>query len=174
MSGVRYPTWDHAVIHRFQTSTRSCDWFKKFLNLWCAPYERLVPEVISGILHFILFFFQFIEHPIRRQKSTYNIVNQFNKIREVTLMSSMKVISRPHGWGRLTIRRSNNTLVICSWTISCTMQQIHIYVSDLNRQPIILCARITHLKSSTATNRSNFLKVFKAKFEHMYSFYHLK
>lgn len=31
----------------------------------------------------------------------------------------MKVIRRPQGWGLLTMRRSNKTLVICSWIISC-------------------------------------------------------
>lgn len=36
-----------------------------------------------------------------------------------TLISSMNVIKRPQGWGLLTIRRSNRTLVICSWIISC-------------------------------------------------------
>lgn len=30
------------------------------------------------------------------------------------LMSSMKVMSKPHGCGRFTIKRSNKTLVICS------------------------------------------------------------
>lgn len=39
-----------------------------------------------------------------------------------TLMSSMKVTNRPQGCGWLTISRSNNTLFICSWMISCNAQ----------------------------------------------------
>ncbi len=31
------------------------------------------------------------------------------------LISSMKVMSRPQGWGRLTISRSSSTRVICSY-----------------------------------------------------------
>lgn len=34
------------------------------------------------------------------------------------LMSSMKVMRRPHGWGLLTISRSSRTRVICSWMAS--------------------------------------------------------
>lgn len=41
-----------------------------------------------------------------------------------TLINSMKVISNPHGWGRLTMRRSNNTRVICSWIMSCAQKPV--------------------------------------------------
>jgi hypothetical protein len=53
-----------------------------------------------------------------------------------TLMSSMKVIRRPQGCGRLTIRRSKSTLVICSWTISCQRKkqkyQMHAFHAHRN------------------------------------------
>uniref|UniRef100_A0A2P2MSF4 Uncharacterized protein n=1 Tax=Rhizophora mucronata TaxID=61149 RepID=A0A2P2MSF4_RHIMU len=44
--------------------------------------------------------------------------DRFQKLYLGFFISSIKVIRRPHGCGRLTIRRSSNTLVICSWIIS--------------------------------------------------------
>lgn len=68
--------------------------------------------------------------------SSWNAYRETKKKKIITLINSMKLIRRPHGWGRLTIRRSNNTLVICSWIISCPGKR---------KSAIKLSSRIIHV-----------------------------
>lgn len=106
----RKSTRDGTLIQGVCTPTWSWDWFKELLDLWCTAYEGPVPKIVSRVLQ-------------NEQNPTFYkapvVYGETESKSWVTLMSSMKVIRRPHGWGRLTIRRSNNTLVICSGMISC-------------------------------------------------------
>lgn len=104
------PSRNQSFFDRIWTPTWSWYWFKELLNLWCTPGERSTPEVVPRILldtKHIDYCSEIHEHRMLQVK-----------IWSCTFISSMNVIRRPHGWGRLTIRRSNRTLVICSWIAS--------------------------------------------------------
>ena len=123
-NGQSDPTRNHAIIHWFWTSTRSWHRFKKFFNLWRTSYETPVPEIVPRILakdkkNCIEKIRDLVSNLWRIPIICIKTRKLHKQNKEYTLISSIKVMRRPQGWGRLTIRRSNKTLVICSWITSC-------------------------------------------------------
>lgn len=124
MGIFRYPGRHRRLVHGFWSTTGSGNRLEKLFNLRSTPYEGPAPEDVPRILSnkktscFRSSVPAFKVLPSSHMRGLRNEGLQ-NSMSAFTLMSSMKVMSRPQGWGRCTIRRSNNTLVICSWIISC-------------------------------------------------------
>jgi len=94
---VRYATRDHTVIHWLWAPAWSSNWFKEFLNLRRTPCKSPAPEVVPRILLGNKPRTQLVKFcQIRRSRiAPYEWKDQI-----ITLISSMKVIKRPHAWGR--------------------------------------------------------------------------
>lgn len=110
------------ILYSFQRGTHAgpCNWLEQFLNLRCTTSEAMTPKVVARILWNT----QINLIASIAQASPKTQTKPLCKPKMHTLISSINVISKPHGWGRLTISLSKSTLVICSWIISWNKKQI--------------------------------------------------
>ena len=117
--------WDH--FEHFLNIIDHRQWANNSTSLNARKYSN---PVFTKVLHSLFFlvipryYFFWINHWFKIVPYNYEArackMYKLHEKKISTLMSSMNVIRRPQGCGRLTINLSSNTRVICSWIISWT------------------------------------------------------